>query len=100
MMRPELKIFKQFLNAQTALKDYTPKNMVTTSKKEIDFISDYLNLDSMTPDELDMMKDFVVLFYEHLRIGIPREDDMWFRYWNSMMSVTAIINYVKDKKAE
>lgn len=101
MMRPELKVFEQFLKAQPALKDYAPKGRILmTGKNEIDLISDYLNLDSMTPDELDIMKDFVVLFYEHLRSGIPREDDMWYRYWNSMSIVTSTISYVRNKKAE
>ena len=97
-MRPDLKVFTQFLKAQSFLNNYTPADMVVTSKKEIEIVTEALNLEHMTPEELDVMRDFIVLYYEHVRKGIPREDDRWFRYLNSMMSVTTVIDLVIDKK--
>lgn len=98
MMRPDLKVFKAFLKAQDSLKVYTPKDFVITSEKEIKYISDLLELDLMTAEEMEIMRGFVVLYYEHLRTGLSTDDRLWLQYWNSMLSVTAVIDYLGDRK--
>ena len=97
-MRMDLKVFTQFLKAQSFLNNYTPADMVVTSEKEIKIVKEVLNLESMGVEELNMMRDFIVLYYEHVRKGIPREDSRWFKYLNGMMSVTTVIDLVIDKK--
>lgn len=99
MMRPDLKVFRQFLLVQDELKKYNP-GIAFTTKKEVDYITEVLDLTSMTNEELDLLRDFIVLFYEYLRKGLSHEDDLWFKYWNAMMSVTAIIDNVSEKKSE
>ena len=98
MMRPDLKVFKAFLKAQDSLKVYTPKDFVITSENEIKYISDLLELDLMTVEEMRIMRSFVVLYYENLRTGLSTDDRLWLQYWNSMLSVTAVIDYLGDKK--
>jgi len=94
MDKSDYKVFRQFLKAQKKLKGYTPKNFHFTTEEEIEEISDALDLKEMSVEEMRTMRDMVVLYYDSLRGGIPKEDDRWFSYWNGMMSVTAIIDHV------
>lgn len=96
MMRPDLKAFKQFLKAQDKLKVYTPADTIYTSDEEIKYISDILDLKSMTLEEMSLMRSFIVLYYEHLREGLDTNSDAWERYWQGMLSVTASIDYVSN----
>ena len=98
-MKPELKAFRQFLLAQDELKNYNP-GFVFTTPKEVEHITNILDLTSMTDEELDSLMSLVVLYYEYLRRGLSRGDDLWFKYWNAMMSVTAIIDNVSDNRTE
>ena len=93
-MAKDYKIFKQFLKAQDELKDYTPADRYFTSENEIKYISNLLGLNDMTVEEMRDMRNMVVIYYRHLVSGLKEKNETWDKYWNGMMSVTAIIDHV------
>jgi len=94
MDKSDYKAFRQFLKVQKTLKNYTPKNFHFTTAEEIEDISEVLNLKEMTLEEMQAMRDMVVIYYDTLKGSVPRDDPRWFSYWNGMMSVTAIIDHI------
>lgn len=94
MMKPELKVFCQFLKAQDTLKNYTPADHHFTSEEEIEKISTALGLHGLSVSEMSLMRSFVVLYYEYLRSELSRNDDQWENYWEGMMSVVAVIDHI------
>ena len=93
-MKPELKVFRQFLAAQEGLKAYCPKDSMSTDREEIDYISKILALDTLTIDEMLIMRNFMVLYYEHLREKVLKNDDRREQWFQAMLSVTAVIDHV------
>lgn len=84
----------------SCLEDYKPKNEHFTSQEEIDMLTEKLGLDKMSNEELQQTRDEVVRFF-HYRIldAIKAEDSN--KRWDlsqSMMSVTAVIDYCKVNK--
>ena len=94
MDKPDYRALRNFFNAQDKLKDYTPKDRHFTSKEEIDYISDLLNLKELNVEEMRSLRNIVVLYYDELRNGLSRTNRKWEDYWQGMMSVTAIIDHV------
>ena len=64
-----------------------------TSENEIKYISNLLGLNEMTVEEMRDMRNMVVIYYRHLVSGLKEKNETWDKYWNGMMSVTAIIDH-------
>lgn len=93
-MKKDYKVFKQFLKVQDELKNYTPEDEHFTSNNEIKYISNLLALNEMTVEEMRDMRNMVVLYYRHLLDGLIRGSELWEKYWQGMMSITAVIDHV------
>lgn len=93
-MKKDYKVFEQFLKAQIEITNYTPKDKHFTSEKEIKYITDLLALNEMDVEEMREMRNMVVLYYRHLIDGLIRGSELWEKYWQGMMSITAIIDHV------
>lgn len=90
-----MKIFQSL----TLLTDYRPKNEHFTSKKEIDYITDTLDLYHVTDDDLINLRDFCVMMwsqkYQKLRL---ENDESWWDIMQSMQSITSVIDLHKWKR--
>lgn len=93
-MKKNYKVFRYFLSGQNTLKDYTPKDRHFTSEKEIKTISEALSLKYMDVEDMREMRNMVVVYYNYLIGDLQYGDKLYDRYWNAMMSVTAIIDHV------
>ena len=88
------KVFEYFLKGQKTLKNYTPKDTFFTSEKEIKTISEALSLKYMDVEDMREMRNMVVVYYNYLLGDLQYGDKLYDRYWNAMMSVTAIIDHI------
>lgn len=93
-MKKDYKVFRQFLKAQDKLKDYSPEDKQITSFKEIEYVSNLLGLKDLDVEEMRDMRNMIVLYYDQLLNGLSHSDDLWEKYWQGMMSVTSVIDYV------
>ena len=93
-MKKDHKLFRFFLNAQDALKNYTPADKHFTSNSEIDYISTILGLKFMDVEEMREMRNMVVIYYTHLMENTSRNNPQYDDYMQGMMSVTAVIDHV------
>ena len=48
----------------------------------------------MTTEEMLIMRNFTVLYYEHLRERVLKNDDRREQWFQAMLSVTAVIDHV------
>jgi hypothetical protein len=94
MDKSDYKALRIVFNTQDKLKDYTPKDKYFTSKVELDYISNLLNLTELNVDELRSLRNIIVLFYDNLRNGLDRNSRKWEDYWQGMLSVTAVIDHI------
>jgi len=92
-------IFRYFLEAQDRLKNYSPKSRVFTSAEEVVYISDILHLEEIkNTEKMREMRNMVVTYYYYLIHSLTYEDPLYKRYWNAMMSVTAVIDYINHRE--
>ena len=76
---------------------YTPANDFFTTKEEARQIKDTLELADLNDFELQNMRDVAVMFFNSTASN-ARLNGEWDKYdkaWNTMQSVTAVIDSVK-----
>lgn len=83
------------------LKSYMPEDKHFTSFDEIETIEKVLELNGKTSDEINTIRNTVVLFYDNLmdnEFDTNGRNDVWWNFNVAMMSVTAAIdNYLYTK---
>lgn len=86
---------------KTFLKGYMPEDKHFTSFDEIEMIEEKLSLHGKTADEVNTIRNTVVLFYDNLmdnEFDNNGRSEIWYNYMISMQSVTtAIDNYLYTK---
>ena len=89
------------------LLSYTPKEEGFTSNEEIELVAQKLGLNDMNEDELRSMRNRAVSIYNNAMEKEIKYDengeyagrtDKYWEYSEGMMSVTAIIDYIRNRR--
>lgn len=83
------------------LREYVPLDKHFTSEKEISLVEKILGLNTLTREELDAVRNTVVMYYEYLmdtEYNVGGRSDTYFNLMLALQSVTAVIdNYIFTK---
>lgn len=87
------------LQTVESFKDYTPKSTIFTSEKEIEQVATHFELEGMSRENLQIVRNAVVLQYSDWMRKARRDSDWdeFDRLQNAMMSITAVIDSFKYK---
>ena len=87
--------------AKIFLRDYVPSDKHFTSDKEIALIENMLGLNALTREELDAVRNTVVMYYDYLmdtEYNVGGRSDTFYNLMLGLQSVTAVIdNYIFTK---
>lgn len=84
----------KFIEDLSWLKDYKPADDHFTSNEEMEMLTEKLNLENLTDEELQERRDDVVKYYHDLKVNEKDRNKAW-DYTTAMMSVTAVIDHHK-----
>lgn len=83
------------------LKVYMPEDRHFTSFEEIELVENQLGLKGLSREEIDAVRNTVVLFYENLmdnEFELNGRTEKYYDFSTAMMSVTGVIdNYIYTK---
>lgn len=89
---------------QFFLLNYKTEDDMFTSQKEMESVEKALNLSSLTKEELRSVRNDVVFFYhgwvQKLEAEGKEGRDIAYNLWNSMSSVTAVVDHYSIKSGK
>lgn len=83
------------------LKEYMPADKYFTSFDEIELVENKLGLKGLSREEIDVVRNTVVLFYDNLmdnEFELNGRTEIYYDFVTAMQSVTGVIdNYIYTK---